>query len=164
MRRLLLVTVLLGLSAEAGCMPASYRRARRLEGRYDVGDPGKGWEKLKPGGADHAWRQKGTGAVVYTDSNCGPRFQDVPVDVLATEMETPLGEKEVLVERTVPLAGREGAERVLLGKLDGVPTQLRVLVLNRDECTYDFVLISPPEAWEGASAALDEVVAGFRPR
>ncbi|MFZ5482047.1 MAG: hypothetical protein ACOZNI_35125 [Myxococcota bacterium] len=146
------------------CMPASHRQAKRLEGRYDVPPPGKGWHLVEPGGADHAWFNKELGAVIYTDSNCGPRFDELAAEDLATELVAGLREEERIRDETIALAGREGVLRVHRGKLDGVPMQLGFVVINRDACTYDFTYLASPDTFDAGFEAWEKVWRGFRPR
>lgn len=147
----------------AGCMPASWQAARALEGKYRVGSPGEGWLSVAPGGADHAWVNKGAGASLYTDSNCGPRFQESRVEDLATEMVSGLQGATLDLEVVRAIGPREGVVRTHTGRLDGVPVRLGISVVNHDMCTYDFVIIAPmgklDELWPGYEAVLD----GFSP-
>lgn len=144
-------------------MPAAYREARRLEGRYAVGAPGEGWAEVEPGGADHAWFNARLGAALYTDSNCGPRYRDVRVEDLSTEMVAGLVDAERQSDEGRTIAGREGRVRVTRGRLDGVEVTVGTAVVNRDACTYDVVVIAPPEGFDAARAGFDRVLAGLEP-
>jgi hypothetical protein len=146
------------------CMPATHRQAKKLEGRYDVGEPGAGWTVVEPGGADRAWHHEGQGATIFTDSNCTPRYDELNPQDLATELVAGLREEEKLRDEVVTLAGREGVLRVHRGKIDGVPVQLGLLVVNRDACTYDFTLVAPPERFDEGAPAWERVWRGFAPR
>jgi hypothetical protein len=42
--------------------------------------------------------------------------------------------------------------------------RLGVAVLNLDACTYDVVLVAPPDSFEGALPAWERVLEGFAPR
>ena len=155
---------LVGLVLLVGCMPAGYRRAKRLEGRYDVGSPGAGWAQVDPGGADRAWLNDRLGSSIYTDSNCGPRYVDTRAVDLATELAAGLVERETLQDEAITLAGREAVRRVERGKIDGLDVQLGLVVLNKDACTYDFALVAPPASFDAGWPAFLAVVDGFRTR
>lgn len=147
-----------------GCMPASYRKARRLEGKYELGDPGEGWRKVAAGGADHAWINDTLHATLYADSNCGPRFEDLRVEDLASELAAGLTDRELLRDEALTLADRGAVRRAYRGKMDGVEIALATTVVNHAPCTYDVALIAPPDsldaAWDDYLAVLD----GFRVR
>lgn len=159
--RVLLASVVLAVVA-SGCMPASYRHARRLEGRYDVGDPGEGWKRVSPGGADNAWYNASLGASIYTDSTCGPRYVDAEPADLATELEAGLRERATLKDEVVTIEGRAGVQRVHRGLVDGVPVQVATTVVNKDYCTYDFAMIGNPDAFDAGWPAYQDLLSGFR--
>lgn len=158
MRRAILLLFL------AGCLPGAYRQARLLEGRYVLGAPGTGWDRVDPGGADHAWYSRGLAATIYADSNCGPRYTESIVENLATELLA--GVRDVVTQRDEPmqLGGREGVLRVHAGRLDGVPITLAFGVVNKGACTYDFTYISPPGNFDAGWGAYAAVLDGFRTR
>lgn len=155
---LLVALALLG----TGCMPASWRMARKLEGKYTTGKPGTGWMVVDPGGADRAWNQRAAGATIYTDSNCGNRFQEARVEDLATELTAGFQGVTDDLEVRQAIGPREGIVRTHTARLDGVPVRLGVAVVNHDWCTYDFVMIAPigelDSLWPDFQAVLD----GFR--
>jgi hypothetical protein len=145
----------------AGCAPSAADRARRLEGRYRLDAPTDGWRPVAPGGADHAWHHPASGATLYVDSNCGPRYDEQPAAILATEVLAGLQDGGTDSDAPLPLAGRVGVLRTHHGTLDGVPVRIALAVLNRDACTYDFVLVAPPESFDGARQAHAALLATF---
>ena len=145
----------------AACAPSAADRARRLEGRYRVAAPTDGWRPVAPGGADHAWHHAASGATIYVDSNCGPRYDEQPASILATELIAGLQDAGTDSEAPLPLAGRVGVVRTHHGTLDGVPVRLALAVLNRDACTYDFVLVAPPESFDATRTAHAALLASF---
>ncbi len=153
----------LALVLAVGCMPASWQRARALEGKYRVGSPGAGWVTVRPGGADFAWVNRTAGAAIYTDSNCGDRFREARTEDLATELIAGFQGATRDLEIVQAIGPREGVVRTHTGRMDGVPVRLGIGVVNYDWCTYDFVLIAPIGAldnlWPDYTAVLD----GFDP-
>ena len=158
-RQLLLVAA---CAVATGCMPAGWRQARLLEGKYTTGKPGSGWAAVEPGGADRAWNNTEIGATIYTDSNCGNRFREARVEDLATELTAGFQGVTDDLEVKQAIGPREGVVRTHTARLDGVPVRLGVAVVNHDWCTYDFVLIAPmgqlDPVWPDFQAVLD----GFR--
>lgn len=158
MKRAILIALL------AGCLPASYRQARRLEGRYLVPPPGPGWVAVAPGGADRAWYNDGLRASLYTDSNCGPRYRELDIENLSTELFAGLKDVTIRKKEVRTVGGREGVLRVVYGKLDGIEMNVAALTVNRDACTYDFTYIVPPRAFEEGWAAYERLLDGFEPQ
>lgn len=149
----------------AGCMSRSARESQRLEGRYSLGEPGQGWKSVSAGGADYAFRNDDLSATLYTDSNCGARYEDSPLPKLAASAIFGVAEGEPSFQDTGKLDGRTFYSLRQRGTLDGVPVELGVLVVKKDQCVYDMVVIAPPDGrFEGAWEAFQATAAGFRTR
>ena len=156
--------LLLGMLLAAGCLPSSYRQARKLEGRYDLPGPGAGWTVVKPGGADHAWYNDELAATIYADSNCGPRYQELAIENLSAELFGGLRDVTDRKEERREVGGREGLLRIVYGKLDGIEMVIAALTVNRDACTYDLTYLAPPAGFDAGFPAYERVLAGFAPR
>jgi hypothetical protein len=154
--------LLLALLLLPACVPAAWRKAKAMEGRYLTGSPGEGWAPVPPGAADKAWFNDHLGASIYTDSNCGPRYQEERIEDLSTEWTVGFRNLKLLKEDYVTVGDRQGILRVQSGTLDGVPVQLGLLVANKNACNYDFVYISPPPVFEQGWDAYQAVYSGFK--
>jgi hypothetical protein len=153
----------LALVLLVGCMPSSYRLAKKLEGRYTVPAPGAGWLAVDPGGADHAWYNRDLAATMFADSNCGPRYSESRTEDLATELTAGLREVKTSRDEYLTIGGREGVLRVHTGRLDGVPVTVGLGVVNRGACTYDLTYIAPPDTFEQGWEAYERLLTGFKP-
>ncbi|MCB9744761.1 MAG: hypothetical protein H6741_12610 [Alphaproteobacteria bacterium] len=165
MRALALACAALALATACGPIRKATRDAERLEGHYQLGDPGDGWRTVPSGGADRAYRNKDLAATIYTDSNCGPRYEDRPLPDLAKTMLGGVADLKVppVLEETRQLDGREAYVARRPGELDGVTVELGVVVLKKDYCVYDIVLIAPPGGrFDDAWLSYEQLVAGFR--
>ena len=136
----------------------------RAEGRYRVGDPGEGWRAQRPGGADKAWFHPQLGAAIYTDSNCGRRYVDDRLPQLAKHLTHGIVTDGPLSELDGTLDGRASLTSTFDGRLDGVEIKLGVVVTKKHQCTYDLLLVSPPDVFDNAWTAFESVVQGFAVR
>ncbi|MBN1334738.1 MAG: hypothetical protein JXB39_02125 [Deltaproteobacteria bacterium] len=151
--------------AFSGCFARHGQVADALEGRYLLGSPGgPGWTAGDPGGADYVWWNAALKASLYADSNCGPRFEDAPLPMLVNRLLAGITDSQDLEGRSLQVGGRGALYRARRGTMDGVPIQVGAVVMKKDSCTYDFVLIAPPDAYETALPALWDVVEGFSQR
>lgn len=131
------------------------------EARYRVGELGPGWERIGMEDNDLAWHNERVGAVAAVNATCDP-FQDVPLSALTNHLLIGFTDREHLSSETVPLDGREALRSRVVARLDGVPRELLLYVLKKDQCTYDFALIAPPgESYREAEAEFERMVAGF---
>ena len=102
-----------------------------------------------------------SGAVIFADSNCGPRYSDSKLEDLLDKQIAGLREGEPLQSERLTLSDREALQTRHLGRLDGVPVELGTTVLKKHFCTYDVVLIAPrglafDQAWADYVSAVDD--------
>ncbi len=157
--KLVTVGIIVGLLG-VGCS-AAHRQARRLEGRFQSGQPPEEWQRVIAGGADRAWYNPALSATIYSDSNCAARFEDGELHDLIKHVTSGIARGEARSEEARVIDGREALVQVYDGSLDGVALRLGVLVTKKDECLYDFVYIAPPSRFEEGWPAFEQVTAGF---
>jgi len=138
------------------------RKAKRLEGRFDLGDPGGGWSRVDGGGADQAWFHAGIAGSIYADSNCGERFEDGPLEDLLAHLTAGIARGQHLDEQRLTLDGREAVMRTWDGALDGIAVRVGAAVTRKHECVYDVVYVAPPARFEEGRPAFHAVVGGFQ--
>jgi hypothetical protein len=138
------------------------KRAEKREGAYALGEPGEGWQRVEAGGADHAWYHPALGASLYSDANCGRRFEDRPLPDLARSLLSGIATEAPGPGRSLEIDGREAWQATVAGRLDGVAVQLAVGVLKKDGCTYDVVYVALPERFDAGLPAFDAVFGGIR--
>lgn len=134
---------------------------RDAEARYRIGDLGPGWDRIAIGDNDLAWHHDGIGAVVQVNATCDP-FQDTPLTSLTNHLLIGFTDRDYVSSDLVPLDGREALRSHVVAELDGVPRELLLYVMKKNECTYDFALIAPPdESYRQAEPAFEGFVRGF---
>ncbi len=151
----------LTFSALSGCMPASYRAAKREENHYQTGQPGDGWVAVDPGGADRAWFNAALTASIYTDSNCGTHYRELRLTDLAQESIAGIRNAKTIRDEGPTVDGRAAVLRITSGQLDGVDVTVANLVTNHDACTYDLNYVAPTLQFDAGYDAYQTMVAGF---
>ena len=129
---------------------------------YRIGAVSSDWTPVT---VDHqndlAWHSKSKAGVMHVDSDCDPAL-DIPLTALRSHLLIGFTDREVVEEELVPMDGREALRTHLSAKLDGVPREILMQILKKDDCVYDFALITPPgPSFETASADFDQLVGGF---
>ncbi len=148
----------------AGCGAEAFRDSR-YEGRdlaFRVGPRPEGWSRLEASHGLLAFRDERLNATVLVNGRCGEDGEDVPLAALTRHLFLQFTEREVDEERLLPFDGREALYTTLRAKLDGVPKRFAALVLKKNGCVYDFVLVSEPASFGRARADFDRFVMGFR--
>jgi hypothetical protein len=98
---------------------------------------------------------------MHVDSNCDPAH-DIPLTALRSHLLIGFTDREVIEEQVVPMDGREALRTHLTAKLDGVPREILLQILKKDDCVYDFGLITPPgPPFEAAIGDFDQLLSGF---
>ena len=110
---------------------------------------------------DLAWHSDAKEAVMHVDSNCDPAL-DIPLKSLRGHLLIGFTDRDVIEEEVMPMDGREALRTHLVAKLDGVRREIVLLILKKNDCVYDFGLITPPGvAFESALPDFDRLVSGF---
>ena len=110
---------------------------------------------------DLAWYSEAKDAVMHVDSDCDPAL-DIPLTALRSHLLIGFTERDFLEEEVVDMDAREALRTRLTAKLDGVPREILLQILKKDDCVYDFALITPPgAAFEEALSDFEGLLAGF---
>lgn len=116
------------------------------------------WRPVRTG-ARAAWRHA-DGGTIAANATCGDA-DDVPLDVLTNHLLFGIEDKRERGRLPLQLAGRAGLRTRLDGTLDGVRVALDLVVLKKDGCTFDLMLIAPPGTRREPD--FDRFVASFEP-
>jgi hypothetical protein len=122
----------LGLLLWAACAQPSYRVARLSDT----------WQRVRADGNGVAFHHPGGGTIAL-DVTCSDA-DDVPLDVLTRHLLIGIDPRQERSRTTLTVDGRGALRTRIDGQLDGVPVSLDLVVLKKDGCTYDLVLIAPP--------------------
>lgn len=158
----LTAALMLGCAKQPSGVESSPKKTSKDEGRYTTGEPGDGWSKVKPGGADKAWFHKATGATIYFDSNCKERFEDGKLTALLTHLTFGIAQGDPTREEEMMLDGRAALIRVQPGQIDGVQVRVGAVVTKKDRCLYDGLLIASPSTFDSHWSTFSKVFAGFK--
>lgn len=164
MRRRLAIWLFVSLTA-MGCATGGTLQNGVYRGEqtsYQIGPVSDGWTAVTVNQQnDLAWHNEAKGAVMHVDSDCGPGL-DIPLTALRSHLMIGFTEREVVEEELVPMDGREALRTHFTAKLDGVPRDILLQILKKDDCVYDFGLVTPPgSSFEDALPDFDRMLAGF---
>ena len=129
---------------------------------YRIGPIASDWTPVT---VDHqtdlAWHSETKAGVMHVDSDCDPAL-DIPLTALRSHLLIGFTEREVVEEEVVPMDGREALRTHLTAKLDGVPREILLQILKKDDCVYDFGLVTPPgSTFEEALGDFEQMLSGF---
>ena len=97
--------------------------------------------------------------IVESDWDAG---LDIPLTALRSHLMIGFTERDVIEEEVIPMDGREALRTHFRARLDGVPRDILLQILKKDDCVYDFGLITPPGPnFDEALRDFDGVLDGF---
>jgi hypothetical protein len=154
--------VLLGAVSLAGCRRVTFEDSvlTKPAVRYRVGELPAHWHRVWLEGNDLAFSEEGTGRALSVNATC-EGHDDPPLPVLTRHLLAGFTERQEVSQQLVPLAGREALRSRYLAKLDGVPVELELVVLKKDNCVFDFSYVAPPGLAGARMADFEGVLAGF---
>ena len=128
--------------------------------RYRIGKLPAYWEQVRLEDNDLAFAEEGTGRALSVNATC-QGHDDPSLQVLTRHLLAGFTDRQEIAERRIPMDGREALRSRHLAKMDGVPVQLELVVLKKDNCVFDFTYVSPPGLADGRMADFDALLAGF---
>ena len=126
---------------------------------YRVVSPSASWQRLPDAGDRVAFHHDG-GGTIAANATCD-KADDVPLDVLTNHLLFGIDDRREQTRTPITIDGRAALRTRLDGKLDGVPVALELVVLKKDGCTYDLLLIASPGAFAQREPEFTRFVAGF---
>ena len=136
---------------------------RGPETGFTLPAPGSGWERVDVEEAnDLAWAN--AGSVIQVNSSCDPGL-DIPLEALTNHLMIGFTARDFVEQARIPMDGREALRSHVRAELDGVPRELILVVLKKDECVYDFAVVAPPgPSFDRAKPVFEGMLARFETR
>ena len=161
MRIFALVIAALALAGACGePRPPADGGPRKPSVRFKHGDLPAGWRRSKIDGTALAFDHAALHATITAFANC-KGIEDVSLSALVQQELVGVEKRDVVTKSEAAVDGREAADWVVKGELDGVPVEMELLVTRQSGCVYDLVLVSSPATFESARADFAGFVKGF---
>jgi len=127
---------------------------------YRIGPLGPDWSRFHLSGSNLAFEHRAGGSILVNSSCEG--IKDVPLDVLVNQSLFGVQNKREAGRETFTLDGRAALRDRLSGTLDGVPVDLDLVVLKKDDCTYDLELVAGAAVFADRDQDFWRFVQGFQ--
>jgi hypothetical protein len=133
---------------------------RNGETAYRIGTLDSAWTRVSLSGANLAFRNAAGGSILINATCEG--ISDVPLDVLANQALFGVEQKLEQGRELFTLDGRAALRTRLTGSLDGVPVALDLVVMKKDNCTYDLELVAGEREFSDRDQEFWRFVQGFQ--
>lgn len=158
---LLRVIILIVFLFSCSPFPTIKKDVAKLKSQtYTVSRLNENWEPMENTKSDLSLWSKKTGTIISINSICD-RYAEVPISHLKGTYIASLQNPKILEERTQQFDGRKAFVTVVQGTLDGVPMKVRHIVLNKNFCTYDFVMAASPHSYGTDLLLFNEFMESF---
>jgi hypothetical protein len=108
---------------------------------YKVNFTEDGWEKISPNFSDMAFRNSNSQSIIFINSICD-KYIEVDLNHLTDNILQGIENLKIEEKKEIMFADRKALRIDANGTFDGVPTFLDFLTLRKNNCVYDFVLVS----------------------
>jgi hypothetical protein len=161
MRKLSFWILIALIASQSACLSTIMGTKDSRSASYKIPEPGPGWERIDPGEADRAYRNRRDQAILNVTSVCGEaRYK--PLEELSTDLLKQLPEHELVEEpKPTEVGGNPALITEARGQVDGRPLNVRIGVVRTDSCLYDFILAGP-ELDSSSRLAFERSLQGFR--
>lgn len=129
--------------------------------RYRIGEVSPSWELLRMRGNDVAFMSKDSPHSLAINSTCADH-SDPSLEVLTRHLLMGFTQTDTVAQSTQPLDGRESLRSHVIAKLDGVPVELILVVMKKDDCVYDFTYLSPVGRLDERLATFEQILKNFK--
>lgn len=109
---------------------------------YKVGGLPAPWEKMNVRTYAVAFHNDNYGATIATDAFCGPSFEDLPLNLLTTQLVAGVENVKEMKKENISLDGRGALRTIFKGSVDGVPLTFDIVVVKKNKCIIDFMCVS----------------------
>lgn len=108
-------------------------------GAIHIKDLDSSWKIERDGDTNYIFKNKSSQALFYLDSVCH-KYQEIPLDYLKEKIFKNIKVSHS-VDQKIFYNDREGVYNLSEGTLDGVPVFLEVLIIKKNHCLYDLIMI-----------------------
>jgi hypothetical protein len=147
----------------SACSGGAYQRGVFREGdlRYRIGDLPTQWKRVQIEDADLTFRHSDGGAILV-NALCGQdHIDDVPLDVLVNQALFGVEDRQEKSRTPFTLDGRAALRAHIIGTVDGVAVELDLVVMKKDNCTFDFQLIAGKDEFLARRPDFEGLFSGF---
>lgn len=134
------------------------------DSHYRVGAVPDGWSARRVGRHAMLLTDPETHTKMTTSVQCGRRREDLPLPVLMGHLFSGIPVRTLLATQSLTLDGRAALRSQSIRTVDGVPIYCDAVVINKDRCTFDFLLVTPQAQMAAQQAHFEQFFRGFQYR
>lgn len=144
MKNILLIIFITVLSACSSADNGVYTKSTFVENGLKKNKP-KSWKEVDNQGSDYALLNTKSDSFFVFNSACR-KFDPSNLPTLTNSILSGINDVEIINKTNTEHQGREAVLVTAKGSMDGISRYFRILTTQKNNCIYDYALISTTEA------------------
>lgn len=140
MKHILLSILFLLLAACSSTENGPYKKSKEFTNTIAENIPAP-WKEISAEGSDFALENNKSRSIFLFNSACR-KYEGSNLDTLTSSMLAGIEELKFIEKKNSFYQEREAAEVLASGKLDGIERFFKIITIQKNNCIYDYVLIS----------------------
>lgn len=128
---------------------------------YTVGELPEPWETLKTNVRAVAWYNPELLSTISTDVLCEATAGDRPLSVVAGDVAAAIEDRTVSNVQKFTLDGRGALREKVVGSVDGVPLEMDLVVLKKNNCAFNMMAVASPQDMPSVRPYFEDFFNGF---
>lgn len=140
MNKILFLIMTFFLSACASTDNGIYKKSSQVENTIQSNIPSY-WSEVNNEGSDFALINNKTKSFFLFNSACR-KFEVSSLNALTSSILSGIDDLKILEKKNVTYQQREATDVLASGRLDGIERYFKIVTIQKNNCIYDYVLIS----------------------
>lgn len=139
MKKITLLFIILIFSA-CSSDSGTYKKSDNIVNHLTKNIP-RPWSEISSEGSDYALQNNKTKSIFLFNSSCR-KYEGSTLNALTTSILTGIEDVKITEKKNIFHQDREAAEVSANGKIDGISRYFKIITVQKNNCIYDYVLIS----------------------
>lgn len=140
MRLLLSLFIILVFVSCSSTETSVYKKSTSVTNNLKNNLP-KHWREINPESSDYALENSDTKSLFIFNSACR-KYEGSNLSTLTSSILAGINDLKILEKKSSFYQEREAAEVMASGNIDGVERFFKIITIHKNNCIYDYVLIS----------------------
>lgn len=141
LNKLQLASLYLMIALLFACSFGSDKGSDKKSSNYQLSFSSPKWTRMNPGTADHAFYHTKTHSIILLNTLC-EKYESTSLQHLISNMLGGIDDIQIEKEETLSYSKRDSLRSFVTGKTDGIPIYLLIQTVRKNNCIYDFIMIS----------------------
>jgi len=145
-----------------GCISVALPNGKATKAQNLIyAEPGRPFVRIQNSSVDRAWQNSTNGNTIGFLSECNSGI-DLDLQVMTSEALHAMTRSEIVEQKELLFAERQGLRTVAIGDLDGVAVQMEILILKKNNCSFSLSYVGRRHHFAENRALFEQFLSGFQ--